>query len=102
MKAPLTRFTYVMVFLMAVTYAFFSFPKGMHAWQEKQRQVQEMEKRNAELARDVERQKEHINRLNNNPAEQELEIRKRLKLLHPDEKLYIMSDPADSKTPAGH
>ena len=101
MKAPLTRFMYVMVFLVAVTYAFFSFPKGMHAWQEKQSQVQEMEKRNANLAKDVERQKDHINRLNNNPAEQELEIRKRLKLVHPDEKLYIMGDPAESKSPAG-
>jgi len=101
MKTPLTRFTYVMVFLMAVAYAFFAFPKGMHAWQDKQRQVQEMEKRNANLAREVERQKEHINRLNNNPAEQELEIRKRLKLLHPDEKLYIMGDQGEAK-PAAH
>jgi cell division protein FtsB len=100
MKAPLTRFTYVLVFLTAVTYAFFSFPKGMHAWQDKQRQVQEMEKRNANLAKEVERQKEHISRLNNNPAEQELEIRKRLKMLHPDEKLYIMGDPAEAKPPA--
>ncbi len=99
MKAPLTRFTYVMLFLAAVSYAFFAFPKGVHAWQEKQQQVLEMEKRNAELARDVERQKEHINRLNNNPADQELEIRKRLKLLHPDEKLYIMGDPAESTPP---
>ena len=75
----------------------------MHAWQEKQRQIQEMEKRNASLAQEVERQKEHINRLNNNPAEQELEIRKRLKLLHPDEKLYIMGDPeAPGKPPTGH
>ena len=85
---------------MAVTYAFFAFPKGVHAWQDKQRQVQEMERRNANLAKDVERQKEHINRLNNNPAEQELEIRKRLKLLHPDEKLYIMGDPESHLQPA--
>ncbi len=98
MKAPLTRFTYVIVFFVAVSYAFFAFPRGMHAWQDKQRQVQEMEKRNANLAKEVERQKEHINRLNNNPAEQELEIRKRLKLLHPDEKLYIMGDhPAEPR-----
>ena len=101
MKA-LTRFTYIMLFLMTVTYAFFSFPRGMHAWQDKQRQVQEMEKRNAALAKDVERQKERINRLNNNPAEQELEIRKRLKLLHPDEKLYIMGDPTEAKSRANH
>ena len=93
MKTPLTRFTYVMVFLMAVAYAFFAFPKGMHAWQDKQRQVQEMEKRNDGLAKQVERQKEYINRLKNSPAAQELEIRKRLKLLHPEEKMYIMGDP---------
>ena len=82
---------------MAVGYAFFAFPQGMHAWQEKQRQIQEMEKRNATLAKEVERQKDYINRLNNNPAAQELEIRKRLKLLHPQEKVYIMGD---TETPA--
>jgi cell division protein FtsB len=52
-----------------------------------------MEKRNASLAREVERKKEHIKRLDNNPAEQELEIRKRLKLANPDEKVYIVGDP---------
>lgn len=92
MKAPLIRFAYVMVFLSAVTYAFFAFPKGMRSWQERQRQVQEMEKRNGTLALEVERKKEHINRLGNNPAEQELEIRRRLKLAHPDEKIYILGD----------
>ena len=49
MKASLTRFAYVVVFLVAVAYAFIAFPQGMHAWQDKQRQIQEMEKRNAPL-----------------------------------------------------
>ena len=93
MKASLTRFAYVLIFLVAVGYAFFAFPQGVHAWQDKQRQIQEMEKRNVSLARQVERQKDYINRLQNNPAAQELEIRKRLKLLHPEEKLYITGDP---------
>ena len=102
MKASLTRFAYIIVFLVAVGYAFFAFPQGMHAWQDKQRQIQEMEKRNDGLAKQVERQKEYINRLKNSPAAQELEIRKRLKLLHPEEKLYIMGDPdAPTQTPAG-
>jgi cell division protein FtsB len=102
MKASLTRFAYVLVFLVAVGYAFFAFPQGMRVWQDKQRQIQEMEKRNDSLAKQVERQKEYINRLQNNPAAQELEIRKRLKLLHPEEKLYIMGDPeAPAKPPAG-
>ena len=93
MKASLTRFVYIVVFLVAVAYAFFAFPQGMHAWQDKQRQIQEMEKRNDSLAKQVERQKDYINRLKNNPAAQELEIRKRLKLLHPEEKQYIVGDP---------
>ena len=94
MKAPLTRFAYVIVFLVVVTYAFFAYPKGMHGWQEKQSQIQYMEKRNTALAQDVERKKEHVNRLLHNPAEQELEIRKRLKLLRPDERSYIVGEPA--------
>jgi cell division protein FtsB len=99
MKASLTRFGYVFVFLVAVGYAFFAFPQGMRAWQDKQRQIQEMEQRNDSLAKQVERQKDYINRLQNNPAAQELEIRKRLKLLHPEEKLYIVGDP---DAPAQH
>ena len=93
MKAPLTRVAYVIVFLTMASYAFFAFPKGMHAWEEKQRQIQEMEKRNAVAAQAVERKKEHIRRLTDNPAEQELEIRRRLKLAHPDEKIYILGEP---------
>ena len=92
MKASLTKTAYVIVFLVAVGYAFIAFPQGMHAWQEKQRQIQEMEKRNSDLAKEVERQKDYIQRLNTNPAAQELEIRKRLKLLHPQEKQYIVGD----------
>jgi cell division protein FtsB len=97
MKAPLTRLAYAIVFLTAVTYAFFAYPKGMHSWQEKQRQIQEMEKRNAGLAQKAERKKERIQRLSDNPAEQELEIRKRLKLAHPDEKIYILGEPEKKK-----
>ena len=97
MKASLTRSAYVLVFLVAVGYAFIAFPQGMHTWQDKQRQIQEMEKRNATLAKEVERQKDYINRLTNNPAAQELEIRKRLKLLHPQEKQYIVGDPEPAK-----
>ena len=69
MKASLTRFAYVLVFLVAVGHAFFAFPQGMHTWQEKQRQIQAMEKRNDSLAKQVERQKEYINRLQNNLAD---------------------------------
>src|SRR5215470_7747946 len=99
MKAPLTRFALLFVFLMAVSYAFIAFPKGIHAWQEKQHQIQEKEKSNTILVQQVERQKERIHRLDNDSAEQELEIRKRLKLALPDEKVFITGEPEKTAEP---
>jgi cell division protein FtsB len=97
MKAPLTRFALLLVFLAAVSYAFVAFPRGMRVWQEKQRMIAEKEKSNTELVRQVEKQKERIRRLTDDSAEQELEIRRRLKLARPDEKVFITGEP---ETPA--
>jgi cell division protein FtsB len=52
-----------------------------------------MEKRNGDLDKEIERKREHIRRLNDNPSEQELEIRERLKLVHPNEKVFITGPP---------
>jgi cell division protein FtsB len=65
----------------------------MAALIEKERTVGRMEQRNAELAREIERKREHIKRLAENPTEQELEIRERLKLVHPGEKIFITGEP---------
>jgi cell division protein FtsB len=95
MKAQLTRLAYVMAFLMVTSYAFFTLrgPRGIPGLLEKQRQIQETEKRNTALAREIEQKREHIRRLAGNPAEQEMEIRQRLKLVHPGEKIYIVGEP---------
>ena len=96
MKAPLTRFAYVMAFLLVASYAFFTLhgPKGIPGLLEKQRQIQQMEKRNAALAKEIEQTREHVKRLSDNSSEQEMEIRQRLKLVHPGEKIYIVGEPA--------
>ena len=60
---------------------------------EKREQIKLLERRNADLAQEIERKRDHIRRLADNPAEQELEIRERLKLVRPDEKVYITGDP---------
>jgi len=93
MKAPLTRVALFLVFLAAVSYAFLAFPRGIHAWQEAERQIAEKEKSNTVLVQDLERQKRRINRLANDPVEQELEIRRRLKLNRPNEKVFITGEP---------
>lgn len=93
MKAPLTRFALLIVFLAAVGYAFVALPRGMRAWQEKERQIAEKERSNTVLVRQLEKQRERIRRLSSDPEEQELEIRKRLKLARPEEKVFITGEP---------
>ena len=95
MKAPLTRLVYVMAFFVVISYAFFTLrgPKGIPGLLGRQRQIQALEKRNTALAREIEQKREHIDRLTDNPAEQEKEIRQRLKLVHPGEKVYIVGEP---------
>ena len=91
MKSNVTRIAYAIAFILVAAYAIFTLrgPKGVHALVEKQAQIQEQEKRNAELARDLEHERERIRRLKDSPAEQDLEIRERLKLVRPGEKVYI-------------
>ena len=95
MKAPFTRSAYAIALLAVIGYAFFTLrgPKGIPGLIERQHQIQEMEKRNTSLAREIEQKREHINRLTDNPAEQEIEIRHRMKLVHPGEKIYIVGEP---------
>jgi cell division protein FtsB len=87
------RLGYIAAFLIVVTYAFIALrgPKGIPGLLAKQQQIRAMEKRNALLAEENERMREHIERLANNPSEQELEIRERLKLVHPGEKVYLLN-----------
>jgi cell division protein FtsB len=61
---------------------------------ERQRQIQEMQQTNAKLDREIEQMRDHIKRLTDNPAQQELEIRERLKLVKPGEKVYVTGDPS--------
>jgi cell division protein FtsB len=91
MKALSPRLAYAIAVLLVGSYGYFTLrgPKGLHAISEKRTQIRELEKRNEELSKEIERKREHIRRLNESPAEQELEIRERLKLVRPNEKVYI-------------
>lgn len=96
MKASLSRFAYAAALVLVATYAFLTLhgPNGLAALSAKRAQIRQLEKRNEGLAQEIERKREHIHRLAENPAEQELEIRERLKLAHPNEKIYIIGEPA--------
>lgn len=96
MRTSLTKVACAIAILLAAGYAFFTLrgPQGIPGLTEKRRQVQELEKRNAALAREIEMKRDRINRLRESPSLQELEIRQRLKLMQPNEKVYILQDGA--------
>jgi cell division protein FtsB len=96
MRFSIARLAYLIAFLAVVGYAAVTLrgPRGLHALFEKKAEIRAMEERNERLAREIERKREHIKRLADNPAEQELEIRERLKLVNPKDKVFITGAPA--------
>jgi cell division protein FtsB len=95
MKSSITRFAGAAALVLLAGYAFIALqgPQGVPALTEKRRLIREYEKKNADLARKIEEQRARIGRFNDSPSGQELEIRQRLKLVKPDEKVFILQDP---------
>lgn len=82
-----------MAIVLAVVYAFFTLrgPRGVPAWLEKRQEIRTLETGNSELARENRLKRDRIEKLLSSEADQELEIRKRLKLVKPNEKVYILN-----------
>jgi cell division protein FtsB len=91
MKSSVIRFLYAVALVTAVVYAFFAMrgPHGVAAYTQKRQEIREMEESNAALARENQIKREYIERLRQSQAEQELEIRQRLKLVKPNEKVFM-------------
>jgi cell division protein FtsB len=85
---------YTFIVLCGILYAFLVLrgPNGIPGLLEKRRQVREYEMSNEQLHREIEQKQERIQRLQNDPQEQEIEIRQRLKFAGPGEKVYIIDD----------
>jgi cell division protein FtsB len=91
MKNSVIRIGYVVALMTAVVYAFFTMrgPHGIAAWMDQLQQIREYEERNATLTRENQTRREYIERLEKNPDEQGLVIRERLKLVKPNEKVFM-------------
>jgi cell division protein FtsB len=77
-------------------------PQGVEALLEKRREIRELQDKNATAAREVERRRERIRRLKESQSEQDMEIRKQLKLLRPGETTFILPDaPKEESKPDG-
>lgn len=99
MKASLARFFYALAVLAIASYAYVTLrgPRGARALFEKEASITEMEKANTKLTREIGQMRDHIGRLKEDPAVQEQVIREQLKLVHPDEKVFITGPPPTKK-----
>jgi cell division protein FtsB len=73
-------------------------PNGIQALMNKRKEIQSLQEFNASMTADNERKRARIEKLKHSRAEQELEIRERLKLLRPGETQLIL--PEEPKTGA--
>lgn len=77
------------VLLLAVLMAFRG-PQGIGSLVEKYQEIRELQQQNAEKAREIQALRERIQRLEDSGSEQDLEIRKQLKLLRPGETTFLL------------
>lgn len=99
MSTAVRRVVYSAALVVMAIYGYVALrgPQGIPALRQKWTEIRQLEEENANLQRDNQYKKERIERLKNDPAEQELEIRKRLKLLRPGETSFILPESPKSK-----
>jgi cell division protein FtsB len=85
---------YVTAFIMVVVCALIALrgPQGIPALMEKRREIRVLQEQNADLQKENESKRDRIVRLRTSEAEQEMEIRNRLKLLRKNETSFILPD----------
>lgn len=102
------RAGFILAFAVIIVYGWMAVrgPQGIQALLEKHREIRQLEEQNAATARENERRKQRIQRLQTSTSEQEMEIRKQLKLLRPGETTFILPDaskenaaPAEAASP---
>ena len=75
-------------------------PQGLQTLLAKHREIRRLEEDNAALLLENQRRGERIRRLEHSTTEQEMEIRKQLKMLRPGETTFILPPgSAEKKTP---
>jgi cell division protein FtsB len=67
-------------------------PQGLQVLLEKHREIRQLQEENAGKTHDNEVLRDRIQRLADSPSEQEMEIRKQLKLLRPGETTFLLPD----------
>lgn len=88
------RIAVLIVFVLIGVYGYLSLrgPQGVPALMDKWQEIRRLEEENANLQRENDYRRDRIKKLQDSPSEQELEIRKQLKLLRRGETSFILPD----------
>lgn len=99
MSTVVRRAAYSAVLAVMAVYGYIALsgPQGIPALRKKWTEIRQLEEDVANLQRDNLAKKDRIRRLETDPAEQEMEIRKRLKLLRPGETSFILPETSKGK-----
>jgi cell division protein FtsB len=105
MKTAVRRIVYIIAFAMIGVYGFIALrgPQGIPALLEKRKEIRDLEEQNATTRRENEYRRARIQKLQDSPSEQEMEIRKKLHMLRQGETSFILPDQpkADKPQPDG-
>ena len=94
MPSSVRRVLILIAFALIGAYGLYELrgPQGLPALREKWDEIRQLEEENANLQRENDYRRDRIKKLESSPSEQELEIRKKLKLLRPGETSFILPD----------
>ena len=94
MRLSFGKCIYAIAVLIVIGFGIYTLrgSQGIPSLMKKQEEIKELETQNGELAKEIELKRAKIQRLRDSPEEQELEIRRQMKLVKPGEKVFILQD----------
>ena len=101
MKTAVRRIAYIIGFALIGVYGFIALrgPQGIPALLEKRKEIRDLEEQNATMRRENEYRRSRIQKLQDSPSEQEMEIRKKLHMLRQGETSFILPDQPKADKP---
>jgi cell division protein FtsB len=102
MSNTVRRVIFVVVFALIGAYGLVELrgPDGLPALKQRWTEIRQLEEENANLQRENDYRRDRIKKLESSVSEQELEIRKQLKLLRPGETSFILPEQPKAADPA--
>ncbi len=78
------------ILVFGLVFFVFRVPQGYSALKDKRQQIRQLQQQDADLAKDIAEKSDRIRKLREDRSEQELEIRRRLKLQRPGETSIVI------------